>query len=1073
MPIQPLIIDDDLLNFTSTEPKYTAKDFHKEITGTGGKVGRIDMSVHPANPDLSYDPVPKVDAPTKEQIDGETTVRTLVTQPLLEMHFEDALRRAYLVDLERARAGQTPAELEATPYLYRFGVPPTVHFEEVKKGKKITAKLVQSMFDVNEALGGGVPGYRLWLNLEPQLVVLRDRGVMDVSTGKNDWTKTTHIRYRMELYAIADDQHTDELYDHDGVSKLLDAAGAPVTAPSITQIAAVTDVNTYDPLRFDGVDSFVQIGYSFNVPEALAEMIESTVPYLRGGRSGAIPVVDEKAFIAWSLDHYSVYDRLCSASELFQTELVVEPILTYIQRLYAAEHWAATARGCPVEVTNMDPAGRELAFLDNFATPLEAYTAIYDGLLALDNSGPISSALISRNMQLKQNAELQRLNAVKHLLPVPGPVDPARYIIPDYASIQQRAAVETTDPLVMVVAGAGAGKTWTITERIKMLTLGCSIPPSSILTLSFTNAAADEIRDRNPGIESKTIARMIHEIYTHNFVDQELSTMETIQNSLGIYFGAKVHTDEVLSEFHRLVGNSIVKETNADIIAMSAFIERYTSEVVTILNTIGQTTLELEIILSYLLIDKLVEPYPSPAYLIIDEVQDNSAFQFVYAMRYAAKHQCSLYMVGDASQTLYEFRAANPKALSALEASGVFTVCKLSTNYRSAQEILDFANIHLSDIEANRFTNIQLQANSVDTSTVDSFTKSVRLMSKSCGTQKAFDQNLKQYLQGDKLKAYFTDNLAARETTVVLCQTRRHAKMAQEALVEMFPNDPVHNLVSDRAYSMKTFSTFIARYWDQVTCVAPDAAPFTFHQQIRTQINLLEPRNTEVAEKILLDALVDWWKQTSSPCQSWLHMVASGMMTDADFFLHLRQSILDYEIRNNAIRNSLTGQKNAARKEEMAARDPKLMVSTVHGVKGMEFDHVVVVLSPETSNTRKDESYKRLLYVALTRAKMDEVILAGVSSTKPRIETDYNAVVEALRRREIEDAAEDECSVNIVEVAEGEVADVTGIAAAEVSDVVPGDVADQINALGIEVGIDMRIPVSVGTTAGDEQNNQF
>lgn len=89
-------------------------------------------------------------------------------------------------------------------------------------------------------------------------------------------------------------------------------------------------------------------------------------------------------------------------------------------------------------------------------------------------------------------------------------------------------------------------------------------------------------------------------------------------------------------------------------------------------------------------------------------------------------------------------------------------------------------------------------------------------------------------------------------------------------------------------------------------------------------------------------------------------MVASGMMTDANFFLYLRKSILDYEIRNNAIGNSLTGQKNAIRKEEMAARDPKLMVSTVHGVKGMEFDHVVVVLQPETSNSRKDESYKRL-----------------------------------------------------------------------------------------------------------------
>lgn len=86
MPIQPLIIEDDLSG-QNLEPKYTPKDFHKDISGTGGNRGRIDISVHPANPDLSYDPIPKVDAPTKEQIDGETSVRTLVTQPLLELHF--------------------------------------------------------------------------------------------------------------------------------------------------------------------------------------------------------------------------------------------------------------------------------------------------------------------------------------------------------------------------------------------------------------------------------------------------------------------------------------------------------------------------------------------------------------------------------------------------------------------------------------------------------------------------------------------------------------------------------------------------------------------------------------------------------------------------------------------------------------------------------------------------------------------------------------------------------------------------------------------------------------------------
>lgn len=1062
MPIQPLIVDDDLLGVTVTEPQYTPKDFHRELTGTGGQRGRIDASVHPANPDLSYDPVPKVDAPTKEQIDGETSVRTLVTQPLLEQHFEEALERIHAIDTERARAGQTPAELAENPYLYRFKVPSTTHFEEVKKGKKVDVRRVQTMFDVSAALDGDVPGYRLWLNVEPQLVVLRDRGVLDISTGKNVWTKTTHVRYRIELYAIAEEQHTDELYDVDGVTILLDDNGVPVTAPSITEVAAVTDVIRFDPLRFDGVDSFVQIAYSFNVPETLSEMIESVVVYLRGGRSSAVPAFDHKAFVTWSLEHYSVYDRLCSAAEVLQTELVVEPVLTYIRRLYAALSWSASARGATVEIADMDPAGRQLAFLDNFPTPLEAYTAIYNGLLALDNAGPVATALIARNMQLKQNAELQRLNSVRHLLPVPGPVDPSRYTIPEYASIQQRAAIETAEPLVMVVAGAGAGKTWTITERIRMLTVGCSVPPSSILTLSFTNAAADEIRDRNPGIESKTIARMIHEIYTANFPNQELSTMETIQNSLGIYFGPKVQTDPVLSEFHRLVGRSMVKETNADIIAMSAFIERYTSEVVTILDAIGQTTLELEIILSYLLIDKLAEPFASPAYLIIDEVQDNSAFQFVYAMRYAAKHQCALYLVGDASQTLYEFRAANPKALSALEASGVFTVCKLSTNYRSAQEVLDFANIHLRDIEANRFTQIQLQANSVATSTVESFTNSVRLVSKACGTQRAFDQNLKQYLKGDQFQEYFTANLAAGETTVVLCQTRRHAKMAEEVLTEMFPGQPVHNLVSDRTYNMKTFSTFIARHWDQVTCVEPAAAPFTFHQQIRNQIGSLEPRNTEIAEKVLNEALVGWWTQTNDQCQYWLHMVASGMMSETDFFLHLRKSILDYEIRNNAIRNSLTGQRNATRKEEMANLDPKLMVSTVHGVKGMEFDHVVVVLSPETSASRKDEAYKRLLYVALTRAKIDEIILTGVGSAKPRIEIDYEAVIEALRRREEEEAAAaaDESSVQIIEVAESDLPDQTDTF---------GDIGD----IGDETGFGPRIPATIGAPAVDQQDPPF
>lgn len=1061
MAITPLIIDEAV---TATAPAYGPKDFHRDLTGTGGLTGRISSSVHPAAPDLSYEPVPKVTAPTKDQIDGETTVRTLVTQPLIESYLENTIARVYQVDTERLRAGQSPAELEATPYLYPMGLSWPIRHIETKKGRKVTTQTVEELFDVSAALDGDIQGYRLWLNLEPQLVVLRDRGVMNEATGKNDWTKTTHVRYRIELTAVHVDDHTAPLLDEHG-DPMLDDDGNTLTAPSVDTVPAVLSLHQQDPLHFTDVRSFMVIDYSFNVPEVLDEMVETMAVYLRGGRSTAAPRLNMELFEEWSGKHYSLYERLCRSAEVFQTDGVVEPIMTMVSRLYAAELYAAGSAG--IDEYSMDAPGRNLAFLDNFQVPLSAYTQIYSGLTALDGGGDLSMSLIKRNMQLKQNSELQRLAAIKDELPTPGPIDPAGYTIPSYASIQQRAAVETTEPLVMVVAGAGAGKTWTITERIAMLTQGCSVPPAEILALSFTNAAADEIRERNPGVESKTIAKMIHEIYMANFPNQELSALETIANSLDIYFGSRVQTDPILAEFRRLINDMVIRETNANIILMSAFIERYTSEVVTILESIRQTTLELEIILCYLLIDRLVEPYPSPTYLIIDEVQDNSAFQFVYSMRYAAKHKCSLYLVGDASQTLYEFRAANPKALSALEASGVFEVCKLSTNYRSSQEILDFANIHLLDIEANRFAGIQLQSNMVAESTPESFASSVKVITENCGTQAAFQKNLKVYLSRPHFKEYFQANLEAGEVTAVLCQTRNHAKIAQQALQEMFPDQPVHNMVSDRAYATTTFSAYVAQYWDEVTSVTPSAAPFTFHSQILKRIGSLEPRNTEVAKAKLEEDLNSWWLGAHSRCTNWVTAVANGMMTAEDFFLNLRQSILDYEIANNAIRDRLVNQRNTAHSEEMAKLNPKFVVSTVHGVKGMEFEHVVVILKPETALSRKDESYKRLLYVALTRAKTDEVILAGTGSAKPRIETDHQLVLKALSDR-VEAAAaaanpaSEEGYPEIIEVSDEPCDEVLTDTEAE-SVIDPADALSMAETLG---------PVDDGSASPDDQTGQ-
>lgn len=1000
----PLIIDEDAFNTAVAKgPVHTPKVFHSEITGTGGANGRINNQVHPADPDMSYEPYPKVNAPTKDQIDGETTARTLVTQPWLEAGLEQVINEIYRADQDRRRRVPAPdtAELATHPYLFQMSVPPLLRTREVVKARKTTSVTDRYMFDLGAAITGMPDDYRLWLNLEPQLVVLRDRGVLDASTGRNIWTHTVHIRYRVELYVFHQSDHTEMLVDDDGVP-VTDDSGVALSAPSLTRIPAVTTVPEHDPLSFDEIDSFVSIHYAFDVAELLEEVVPDLINYLRGGR-GVATSIDLADFAEWSEHEFGLYQRLCAAAETFSTEQIAEPVLSLVQQLYRSKFARAAASGDLPSVASMAPALEVLTFLDNFNTiPLEAYSKIYAGVVGLDNGGPIASNLVGANVQLKQNAELSRLKDIKAHLPVPGPINTTNWSMPARYSEQQRNAISTLEPLVMVVAGAGAGKSTVVTERISMLTRGAGVDPESIQVWSFTNAAADEIRDRNPGIVSKTIARAIHEIYMTNYPNQQLSTMDTIANSIKIHYGAKAQTDDVLVGFATRVANMAKPggESNANIMAMNAFIEQHTSEVVTILEEIGQTTLELEIILSYLLIDneRFIEPFASPDYLIIDEVQDNSAFQFVYAMRYAVKHKCSLYLVGDASQTLYEFRAANPKALTALEASGVFEVCKLSTNYRSAQEILDFANLHLAGIEANRFAKIQLDSNSLVQSTPESFQKAVRLESRTCRTRNAFQDNLGRYLSSERLRDYFSANLEAGQTTVVLAHTRKHVEIAEKALKSMFPNKDVLNLTSERIYSSTTFSSFVARYWDEITSVDPALASWTFTKQMQNHLPSLEANAAKITG-IIDDQLRDWWLTNNGRINIWLGQLSANVISAEEFFLNLRQTVLDYEINNNGIRQSLLNQKNAMRKEEMLARDPKLMVSTIHGVKGMEFDHVVLVLSPETRESAKDESYKRTLYVALTRAKLSEVILAGVSDAKPRIEEAYRTVVEALEQR--------------------------------------------------------------------------
>lgn len=354
-------------------------------------------------------------------------------------------------------------------------------------------------------------------------------------------------------------------------------------------------------------------------------------------------------------------------------------------------------------------------------------------------------------------------------------------------------------------------------------------------------------------------------------------------------------------------------------------------------------------------------------------------------------------MSADASQTLYEFRASNPKALNALEASGVFATYQLTTNYRSNQAILDFANIHLSNIDANQFAQIQLQADSLAAITAKEFTEKVHLDYREYQQITKFKSDLSAYVQ-NVIRPYVDKCLARGEQVAFLAYDRASVKIMESALQEMYPGTDVANLVSERAYSTTVFSEFIKKHWDQVLQV-PDIkdAAFAVTHGIDTNLATLIRGDEAKARPSVMNMVSQWWIETSSTIQGWLMMVAAQQMTVDEYFDTLRQSLLDFEISRNAIKQSLLNQRNKERKEKNLQSKASLVVSTIHGAKGLEFDNVVVV---HKFDPQMEEADKRMYYVALTRAINTEFILSYGRVKKPRIESDYAMVVDQLLRKE-------------------------------------------------------------------------
>ncbi|WP_299549775.1 UvrD-helicase domain-containing protein [uncultured Helicobacter sp.] len=277
----------------------------------------------------------------------------------------------------------------------------------------------------------------------------------------------------------------------------------------------------------------------------------------------------------------------------------------------------------------------------------------------------------------------------------------------------QYEAATTIDGALLILAGAGSGKTKTITARLAYLIDAVGIPPSNTLTLTFTNKAASEMQKRALSmIQSTTMhppllctfhkfGLLFLKFYiTHlgrkaNFILADSEDTKRIVKDLN---GDLAPLPLVLSEISRnknaqISPNEALKSAHNDTYKHLAKVYEKYQEFLLQKNMVDfddLLLLPLEIMQNHKEIAKEVsEKYQ---YIMVDEYQDTNHLQYLLLKCLCSTHQ-NLCVVGDDDQSIYSWRGANIQNI--LQFSEHFKgakVIKLQENYRSTHTILQAAN---------------------------------------------------------------------------------------------------------------------------------------------------------------------------------------------------------------------------------------------------------------------------------------------------------------------------------------------------------------------------------------------
>ena len=570
---------------------------------------------------------------------------------------------------------------------------------------------------------------------------------------------------------------------------------------------------------------------------------------------------------------------------------------------------------------------------------------------------------------------------------------------------KQKKAISKNENVVVVLAGAGSGKTTVLIEKIKKI-IDSGEYSNKILAITFTNKASLEIKNRLEKIDGKykgvytstfhSLCFRILKIYSDAFkqfdsnfiIIDDYDQKKVINNILKElnYEDKKVLFKINNAKINSLIHDDIQKHLDDEELKVYNLYQNYLNK---------NNALDFNDLLLYmhelLLIDKYREKIQKLFnYILIDEYQDTSLIQdkIVELMK---RDDTKLFIVGDVDQSIYRWRGAKIENILSLEKKfDDVTIIKLEQNYRSTQNILEVANklinhnkirykkeLHTLNTKGEKVYYREYDDNYAEATNVINEIKYLLNFDKSIAVlyrnnyqsrvieEKLIKENIDYQIYGglkfyDRLEIkdmiaylrlmFLEDNFSFLR--IINTPKRKIGEKTINLIINYSKEYDVNYLKALKELKIVSGLRFLEIIDKYRELIKNDFNYFIkFLNEIKYEDYLIE-QDGKIKAQERMDNINEF-------------------INGVNKYLEDNNNILDY--LNDLLLNN---------KNEQTTN--KLILSTIHGVKGMEFDVVFIVglnekIFPSEYSLYNDdelEEERRICYVALTRAK-EKLILSS------------------------------------------------------------------------------------------------